>query len=308
MGRTASALTDDIKASPLLRRRGVLLRAISLDVMNFKRFVIPASTLAFAASLAAFDANAQAMAGAVDCGGSSEGFGEVARVIDGRSFVLADGREIRLAGVETLLPVPGDEDEARREAAQVAKAALETLVLHREVGLRVSAAGADRYGRLVAFVYTRMLSGETLVQGEMVANGQALVSPALPATRCRTHLRDAERDARAHKLGLWGDPYYAVKHADNPVDVLAEQGRFALVEGKVASVRDSGGFMYVNFGRRWSQHFTVAIPKRNEGIFASAGLTPKALAGRNIEVRGWIEERGGPAIEAARPEQIEIVN
>jgi len=39
-----------------------------------------------------------------------------------------------------------------------------------------------------------------------------------------------------------------------------------------------------------------------------AGLTPKVLTGRHIEVRGWVEERGGPAIEAVRPEQIEIVN
>jgi hypothetical protein len=27
-----------------------------------------------------------------------------------------------------------------------------------------------------------------------------------------------------------------------------------------------------------------------------------------VRVRGWIEERGGPWIEAARPEQIEITD
>lgn len=307
MGRTASALTDDMKASPQLLRRGALLYAISLAVTNFKPLVISASILAVAASLASFDANAQAPR-AVDCAGNGETSGEVARVIDGRSFLLADGREVRLAAIETLLPIPGDEDEARREAARAAKMALETLVLHREVGLSALVSGPDRYGRLVAYAFIRTPSGETLVQREMVANGQALVSPVPSATRCRTRLRDAERDARAGKLGLWAGPYYAIKHADNPVDVLAEQGRFALVEGKVASVREGGGFLYVNFGRRWSEQFTVVIPRRNEAIFASAGLTPKALAGRNIEVRGWIEERGGPAIEAARPEQVEIVN
>jgi hypothetical protein len=26
-----------------------------------------------------------------------------------------------------------------------------------------------------------------------------------------------------------------------------------------------------------------------------------------VRIRGWIEERGGPWVEAARPEQIEIV-
>jgi hypothetical protein len=47
--------------------------------------------------------------------------------------------------------------------------------------------------------------------------------------------------------------------------------------------------------------------KRNERIFAAAGREPKKLEGRRIRVRGWIEERGGPWIEASRPEQIEIV-
>ena len=38
-------------------------------------------------------------------------------------------------------------------------------------------------------------------------------------------------------------------NADNPTDVLAEQGRFALVAGRVLSVRESGAMIYVNFGR-----------------------------------------------------------
>jgi hypothetical protein len=67
--------------------------------------------------------------------------------------------------------------------------------------------------------------------------------------------------------------------------VLAEQGRFALVEGRVLSVRESGATIYVNFGRRWTEDFTVTIL-----------------------VRGWIEERGGPWIEATRPEQIEFAD
>ena len=40
--------------------------------------------------------------------------------------------------------------------------------------------------------------------------------------------------------------------AEDPAAVLAEQGRFALVEGKVVSVRESGATIYVNFGRRWT--------------------------------------------------------
>jgi micrococcal nuclease len=275
------------------------------DVMNLERRMLSAAPLAFAVALTAFDAHGQALR---DCGGRSEAPAEVARVIDGRSFLLTDGREVRLAAIETPLTVPGDEDEARVQAAVAARTALETLLLNREVHLFPLSSGPDRYGRLVAYAFVRTPSGEALVQRELLAAGHALVSPTASAATCRIYLRNAERDARNGGLGLWGDPYHAVKAAADPADVLVEQGRFALVQGRVMSVRESGGMVYVNFGRRSSEQFTVTILKRNERIFAGAGLTPKALVGRSIEVRGWVEERGGPAIELLRPEQIEVVH
>jgi hypothetical protein len=83
--------------------------------------------------------------------------------------------------------------------------------------------------------------------------------------------------------------------------------RFGVVSrwlrAKVLSVRESGATIYVNFGRRWSDDFTVTVQKRS---FTAAGLELKKLAGQHVRVRGTIEERGGPWIEAARPEQIEI--
>jgi endonuclease YncB( thermonuclease family) len=272
--------------------------------MNLDGLMLSTAPLAFAVALTAVEAHGQAPR---DCGGRSEAPAEVARVVDGRSFLLADGREVRLAAIETPLAIPGDEDEARVQAALAAKTALETLLLHREVYLFVSR-GPDRYGRLVAYAFIRTSSGETLVRHELLAAGHALVSPGASAATCRIYLQNAERDARNGGLGLWDDPYHAVKDAADPADVLVEQGRFALVRGRVMSVRESGGIVYVNFGQRWSEQFTVTILKRNERIFAGAGLTPKALAGRSIEVRGWVEERGGPAIEVLRPEQIEIVH
>jgi hypothetical protein len=98
-----------------------------------------------------------------------------------------------------------------------------------------------------------------------------------------------------------------VQRAEEPGAIARQQGRFTIVEGNVLSVRESGGTIYVNFGRRWSEDFTVTIAKRNERVFSSAGLAPKRLDRRRIRVRGWIESRGGPVIEAVRPEQIEVV-
>ena len=41
--------------------------------------------------------------------------------------------------------------------------------------------------------------------------------------------------------------------------------------------------------------------------FEAAGIDLKSLKDKRIRVRGWIEARGGPRIEATRPGQIELI-
>jgi hypothetical protein len=42
-------------------------------------------------------------------------------------------------------------------------------------------------------------------------------------------------------------------------------------------------------------------------VFEGAGIMLKSLENRRIRVRGWIEARGGPRIEALRVGQIELL-
>jgi endonuclease YncB( thermonuclease family) len=231
--------------------------------------------------------------------------GFVREAIDGRTIQLADGREVVLAGI--VAP------SGKTDGASAAKAALHGLVASREIHLLRLGTGVgadtDRYGRLLALVVTGSdTAAETgaSVQQAMLVRGQARVAARVGDRGCAAGLWAAERAARIAGLGLWSDPYYSVKNAASPGEILTQRGRFALVEGKVLSVRESGGTIYVNFGRRWSEDFTVTIAKRNEKSFIAAGMDLKKLAGQNVRVRGMIEERGGPWIEAARPEQIEI--
>jgi endonuclease YncB( thermonuclease family) len=241
---------------------------------------------------------------ATGCKLETLGTGTVRRVIDGRSFQLEDGQHVRLAAVEAPpLPLPG-EPGLQAKAGLAAKATLEALLVGRAVTLQNLGPNADRYGRIVAQVSIE--GQERSVQQEMLARGHARVAAEIGAPACAAALFAAERAARSNGLGLWSDSYYVIAQAGNPSKVLAERGRFTLVEGKVLSVRESRGTIYVNFGRRWSEDFTVTILKRNERAFVAAGIEPKKLAGRGIRVRGIIEERGGPWIEAARPEQIEL--
>src|SRR5262249_2006830 len=211
---------------------------------------------------------------------------------------LAGRRDVRLAGLER---------PPAAIAAAHAKARLQALADGQAVVLKGLESDRDRYGRLVAHVFLSGGGAERWIEPELVAGGHALVAARAGERACAAELLRHERAARAAKLGLWGDPYYGVRRAEDPASVAAERGRFAIVEGNVLSVRESGGTIYVNFGRRWSEDFTVTIAKRNERAFAAAGIGPKTLTGRRVRVRGWIEERGGPWVEATRPEQIEVV-
>jgi endonuclease YncB( thermonuclease family) len=229
--------------------------------------------------------------------------GRAREIVDGRTFILTDGREVRLAGIET--PSPGD---AEPGPGMASRAALAALIGDNDLVLKHLIPASDRYGRIVAAAFVGEGTSETSLAHALVSRGHARVALRPGEAGCYRELLAAERTARAAKLGVWGDPRYELKRAENPAEVLAVRGRYTLVEGKVLSVRESGGTIYVNFGRRWTDDFTVTISKRNERAFNAAGLAPQRLQGRRVIVRGYVEERGGPWIEALRPEQIEVVD
>ena len=234
------------------------------------------------------------------CKAATVGTGQVQAVLDGRTVRLSDGRTVRLAGIEVF---PPDEADSR---ANNAKLALAHLVFDRQISLMRLGPETDRYGRVMALVAVGATTEGPSVQHALLAQGHARVAANIGDFACASSLLGAEKAARAAGLGLWANPDYVMRNAEDPAGVLAVRGRFAVVEGKVLSVRESGGTIYVNFGRRWSDDFTVTVPKRNERSFTAAGIPLKKLTGQHVRVRGFIEERGGPWIQAARPEQIEI--
>jgi endonuclease YncB( thermonuclease family) len=215
----------------------------------------------------------------------------VAIVRDGRTLLLRDGRELRLAAIE----VPDD-----------SRVALQALVAGHPLRLERLGPAQDRYGRLVAFAFIG--DAKESVQQAMLEQGRARVAMHVGDKACADALLSAENRARTARHGIWADPNFAPLSAENLAGLKAARGRFALVEGKVLSVRESGATIYVNFGRHWTRDFTVTILRRLRRVFAAAGIEPNTLTGRRIRVRGWIEQRGGPIIAAEAPEQIELLN
>jgi endonuclease YncB( thermonuclease family) len=232
-----------------------------------------------------------ALAGA--CAFEPQGEGRVAAIIDARSFRLEDGREIRLAGIE---PVTSEKSKDG--------SALSALIAGRDVSLRGQDDTPDRYGRQPAFVY--LGSSETPVQAALLAQGEALASVDVADRGCALALASAEAEGRNAKQGIWAGPS-AIKNAESPGDILAGIGRFTIVEGKVLSVREAGATTYLNFGRNWTRDFAVTISRRMLPAFEAAGLALKSLENRRIRVRGWVESRQGPRIEALHVGQIELM-
>ena len=220
-----------------------------------------------------------------------QGEGHVSAVIDARTFRLQDGREVRLAGIEPIEKIAG-------------KAALEKLIANRDVTLHGDDDAPDRYGRQIAFVIIGQ--SETTVQNLLVSQGEALFSGATSNKDCASDITAAEAEARQARRGTWAGSA-VIKSTESPGDILSRIGQFTVVEGKVLSVRQAGAVTYINFGRRWTRDFAVTISRRAVPIFEASGISLKSLENKRIRVRGWIEARGGPRIEALRAGQIELV-
>jgi endonuclease YncB( thermonuclease family) len=225
------------------------------------------------------------------CSFEPQGIGRIADAIDIRTLRMSDGAEVRLAGIEPATSGPSDTE-------------LKSLIPEGDVTLHGESDTPDRYGRQPVFIFTE-IDGPAL-QARILSAGLALASGTISDRACAAELAAAEATARRAKTGIWSRGG-VIKNAVIPGDILAQLGRFVVVEGRVLSVREAGTTTYLNFGRRWTRDFAVSISRRMMPAFAGAGIVLKSLEGRRIRVRGWVESRGGPRIEARHVGQIEAV-
>lgn len=227
---------------------------------------------------------------------------EVTSVVDGDTVVLKDGSQVRLVGIQAPKLPLGRPDFPTWPLAEDAKAALERLVLGKPVEMRYGGARRDRHGRHLAQLYT---PDGTWVQGALLAGGLARVYSFPDNRAVVAEMLALEGQARAHRRGIWDDPFYRVL---TPGQAGTHIDTFQLVEGKVQNVAVVRGRAYLNFGADWRTDFTVAIEPGDMRAFRDAGLDPRALEGRWVRVRGWLKSMNGPMIQATHPEQIEILS
>ena len=233
--------------------------------------------------------------------------GIVTAVTDGDTVILDDGRVVRMIGIQApKLPLDRPDFQPWPLAPE-ARAALVALALDKPVRLGFGGESVDRYGRVLAHVFVDGPEGAVWAQQAMIELGLARVYSFPDNRACLDLLFAAEGRARLGRLGIWADPYYSTRAADQPGDLLARAGQYELVEGRVLLADKNGGRVYLNFGRFWKKDFTAVIEAPALRLFAKAGIDPLLLENALVRIRGWVDDRDGPRIDVTHPEQIEVL-
>lgn len=233
--------------------------------------------------------------------------GVVTSVTDGDTVILDDGRVVRMIGTQApKLPLDRPDFQTWPLAPE-AKLALEALALNKPVQLGFGGEEIDRYGRVLAHVFVAGDAGAVWAQQVMVAQGLARVYSFPDNRACLDLLFAAEGRARLAGLGIWSDPYYSIRAANVPGEVIARVGHYEIVEGRVLLAEQRSGRVYLNFGRFWKEDFTAVIEAPALRLFTAAGIDPLKLDGALLRVRGWVDDRDGPRIEVTHPEQVEVL-
>lgn len=127
----------------------------------------------------------------------------VSKVVDGDTIQIEGGQTIRLIGIDT----PETVDSRRpvgcfgKEASNQAKSLLSGKV----VILQKDVSETDKYHRLLRYIFLPLDNGQILfVNDYLVREGFAKVLTYPPDVKYNEQFRQAERQAREQKRGLWG--------------------------------------------------------------------------------------------------------
>ncbi|QXH51224.1 thermonuclease family protein [Pseudomonas fakonensis] len=199
----------------------------------------------------------------------------VRHVVDGDTVRLADGRSVRLIGINA--PELARKGRPAEPYAEAAKKRLQALVKASggKVGLVTGSEPKDKYGRTLAHIYSR--TGNNL-EAQLLSEGlgyQVAFSPNVHLAGCQAQ---AEQVARQRRLGVW-------RHSPVQPAWRVRQAGFALISGKVSSIERNRGGIWLHLDGA----VTLQVPARLQRHFPASFLA--TLKGRQVEARGWVVDR-----------------
>lgn len=161
----------------------------------------------------------------------------------------------------------------------------------------------DRWGRTPSVIFW---NGRESLAEKILFAGLGIYRPDAAAKPCRDRLLAAEISARAAGRGLWAAPGALLDAADTKAILAAPKGML-VIEGRVLSIGERRGRLYLNFGARRTTDFTIVISKRNLAQFEAAQLPLRDARGWRLRVRGLVDRGFGPMMEIVSPDALEIV-
>lgn len=127
----------------------------------------------------------------------------VTKVVDGDTIVVNDKQTVRFVGMDT----PETVDPRRPVGCFGKEASNETksLLAGKEVILQRDVSDTDKYKRILRYVFLPLANGQILfVNDYLVREGFAKVYTYPPDVKFDEEFRQAEKEAREAKKGLWG--------------------------------------------------------------------------------------------------------
>ena len=197
----------------------------------------------------------------------------VAKVHDGDTVRLTDGRNLRFIAINT--PERARKSRPAQPMAEAAKQRLEALLAaDKALQLRYDKELKDRHGRLLAHPF--LSDGRNLTQQLLQAGlgFHITVPPNLLLLDC---YQQAEQDARRQQRGLWQLTDYRPRQANQ---LGTNDSGFMRVTGTVSRIGESRSAYWLNLGRG----FALRLPKADRNYFL---FSPHTLKNKTLTVRGW---------------------
>ena len=200
-------------------------------------------------------------------------------------------RKIRFIGIDS--PETGHSDEQVRLLAQLSKRFTFYYLYGKQVTLKYDWEREDKYGRLLAYIWTEE---NGLFNEFILEEGFASAYLQFPfKDEYRKRFTEAEKAARFSNKGLWREEPYPAVSPEKISDFLGQTGAVQYI---CQDVKTKGQFIYLFSA---AQIFSTLIPKNKKNLFGDV----EDFKGRIIRVQGFVEEyKGQPQIIAFFPRQI----
>ncbi len=200
---------------------------------------------------------------------------QVVSVHDGDSVRLADGRRVRLIGINA--PELARDGRPAEPLASAARDALRERVAQKSALLVYDRERKDHYGRTLGYLFTA--DGLSL-EAALLRQGLAFhiaIPPNLALAPC---LSKAEKAARADSRGVWEASGWSARSARF---LTLKHTGFQRIRGRVTDISRGGGSVWVELDG-------PVVLRFSDDAWSALG----ALAvGQWLEARGWVTSRAG---------------